>query len=456
MYPMIGETFLDPTVLEQIVVFLTPCRVFAVEQVSTAAREVLKHSSVWNADGPMATVLREHILGVQKILEKRAHLRASPYQYVVASTFNIFALKGVLPSAGAKGTVKFLQAVAYRTSSEFNAFSETSEQLASLNEVLSKIDLWILCGLCDDGDEEDTGGQSELDTEGRYEVAMEEETLEEEYEEEFEEESQNMDGQSQGGATMEEGLEAHHHSRTEFMEAVPTAEVQSMMPAKEEEYAEALKRSEADALVQEQRELHEAIVLSKAEAFREMPNDMLLLRLTTCSNKITRVLHDYHGLAPCFDCVVHAGCEISPGWAHGAILMVPLRQSEVPSHWPELQPYHIAAFRKDMEHIKMALQSMSKRQGCPKLNEDRHTKIGRTKTSSDAATAGGSARSNVSDEEDDFSMDVGSYEVIIENTFYSVRSVGESRASLSSAPGGGADDPEPRNPRNSMSTGHWS
>lgn len=186
-----------------------------------------------------------------------------------------------------------------------------------------------------------------------------------------------------------------------------------------------------------------AIVRSKVDAMEDHEDDVVVSRLTMCSGRIKQALLSSPHVDDCIKHVLSADCEISPTWANGALLLVPLTSEMLREEGYELREFNIVHYRKDLAVIKEALSSIPKRQDRPHIkNDERRAERAR----SDAATAGGNSPpppsvdhteelvmqqdgSRLTDQDYPF----GSYEVVIVNTFYTVRSVGGSSSSTKQA-----------------------
>eukprot|EP00419_Tripos_fusus_P045502 CAMPEP_0172820302 /NCGR_PEP_ID=MMETSP1075-20121228/15176_1 /TAXON_ID=2916 /ORGANISM="Ceratium fusus, Strain PA161109" /LENGTH=465 /DNA_ID=CAMNT_0013660949 /DNA_START=39 /DNA_END=1436 /DNA_ORIENTATION=- len=204
---------------------------------------------------------------------------------------------------------------------------------------------------------------------------------------------------------------------------------------------EVLHRSIQDALQQEQEHLTEAMLRSKVDAMAEHEDDVVVSRLTDCSQWIQQALLRSAHLDDCLKHVLTAGCEISPEWANGALLLVPLSVETLREEGYELRKFNIVHYRRDLTLIKQALSSIPKRQDRPRVKDERHAGV-----ESVAATVGGGSSPLPNDEHNEelvMQQDGNrlvdeetlccSYEVVVENTFYTVRSVCDSNSSMKQA-----------------------
>lgn len=99
-------------------------------------------------------------------------------------------------------------------------------------------------------------------------------------------------------------------------------------------------------------------------------DDVLVLRLTRMarSAEVTAILLGSDVLEECRQRMTAAGYDITPQWAGGAKLFVPLEQEQVEAI-VTLQHFHIVAYSSDVERIKQALSTMSCRTR-PKLVQE--------------------------------------------------------------------------------------
>merc|ERR1712032_905990 len=99
-------------------------------------------------------------------------------------------------------------------------------------------------------------------------------------------------------------------------------------------------------------------------------DDVVVLRLTRMarSAEVTAVLLGSQVLEECRQRMAAAGYDITPSWAGGAKVFVPLEQEYVEASIT-LQHFHIVAYSCDVERIKQALSAMSCRTR-PKLVQD--------------------------------------------------------------------------------------
>lgn len=142
-------------------------------------------------------------------------------------------------------------------------------------------------------------------------------------------------------------------------------------------------------------------------------NRCQILRLSGCSAEIASTLREADCLAHCCARFDDASPEFEPQpeWAHGALLLVPVKPQEVEEAELELRAHHIIALQGDKECVYEALSTIPKRHKRPKMTEDRQGSV--------AATDGSNGDRN--DVEDQVHNARGSFEVV-EKTFVTVRS----------------------------------
>ncbi|CAE8627473.1 unnamed protein product [Polarella glacialis] len=120
--------------------------------------------------------------------------------------------------------------------------------------------------------------------------------------------------------------------------------------------AAAMQQSEAEALSQEQQEVHKAMLLSKAETFSN--DHVVLWRLAKCSARVADALSTSDELSACHDGVREAGCELTPSWAGGAVLLVPLTLELYEELGLKFAPYHVLSLSSGRERLEAALRSV--------------------------------------------------------------------------------------------------
>ena len=144
--------------------------------------------------------------------------------------------------------------------------------------------------------------------------------------------------------------------------------------------------STVEASLREQEHLTEAILRSKIEATPHHGDEVVVSRLTNCSENIFQTLFESDNLIPCISRVVEAECEVQPKWANGAVLLAPLMHEDLSGKDIELRNFHVVHYRRDVTLIKQALAKIPKRQDRPKENEERDAKISRKGGMSDVVS----------------------------------------------------------------------
>jgi hypothetical protein len=163
------------------------------------------------------------------------------------------------------------------------------------------------------------------------------------------------------------------------------------------------------------------VMRSKSEA---VCNKYEVSRLSGCSAEIAHLLLNSDHLTHCRARVAMAGpeFELQPQWANGALLLVPVTAQEIENEGLHLRAHHIVAMQEDQKHIKEALAGMPRSRKRPKLFDDR-------RPSFSAAASDGSDH-KLQDEVDQLGQEAtGCFEVVVEKTFVTVRSVHSSTSS---------------------------
>mmetsp|Transcript_28386 Transcript_28386/g.50489 ORF Transcript_28386/g.50489 Transcript_28386/m.50489 type:complete len:632 (+) Transcript_28386:78-1973(+) len=147
-----------------------------------------------------------------------------------------------------------------------------------------------------------------------------------------------------------------------------------------------------DAAERGNADLAQAIMLSKSE----MPpsgiplsrDGVVIMRLTrkARSREVIALLTESPLLSHCHQRVKDAGCSMSPTWANGAKLFVPLTEEQVQESGKQLTNHHIVALADDVESIKGALRHI-KGKDRPKISFGEHKQANRAEESHAAASA---------------------------------------------------------------------
>lgn len=122
---------------------------------------------------------------------------------------------------------------------------------------------------------------------------------------------------------------------------------------------QALRRSEEEDLQREGRDVQEALLRSKADAWSAI--GVTLLRLTFHSPDITALLLGSCALADCRARVESAGCEVRPAWANGALLFIPVTEDQTAEADLQLKSHNILMLTSDVQHVQQALAQLPRR-----------------------------------------------------------------------------------------------
>jgi len=132
---------------------------------------------------------------------------------------------------------------------------------------------------------------------------------------------------------------------------------------------QALQLSEKDAEQQEQADVVEAVMRSNAEVRNS--DGVQIVRLTSHSPYIKSHLLKSTFLQACFDYVRNADCEVSPSWANGALLLVPLSQEMLVEAGLELKAHNLVLLSSDKDLVMQALAELPKRKR-PNVKPEHH------------------------------------------------------------------------------------
>lgn len=106
-------------------------------------------------------------------------------------------------------------------------------------------------------------------------------------------------------------------------------------------------------------EVHEALAANRNDTTHVF--GCIVLRLTHHSPEIHKKILEASCLSRSVEVVREAGCDVSPSWANGALLLVPMTRGLVAEERINLKPYHIVARGCDMKAIKDALSELPAR-----------------------------------------------------------------------------------------------
>merc|ERR1712151_173135 len=122
------------------------------------------------------------------------------------------------------------------------------------------------------------------------------------------------------------------------------------------ELEEAMRQSQEAALQQEQEQVTEAVLRSKASGMPLSGDDVTVFRLTSFSKQVGETLRTSSELATCRQRVEAAGCEVHPSFAP-ATFLVPVTAEQYIELSLSLQVHHILALRVDKTQIIEALRA---------------------------------------------------------------------------------------------------
>merc|ERR1719336_3037491 len=119
------------------------------------------------------------------------------------------------------------------------------------------------------------------------------------------------------------------------------------------EMKEALLQSEEEDLQRETRDLHEALLRSKADAWSA--DGVVLSRLSFHTPDIASSLLNSDALTTCLARVTTAGCEVHPAWANGALLLVPVTEEQITEAGIQLRAHNIMMLNSDVQLVEQTL-----------------------------------------------------------------------------------------------------
>ena len=125
----------------------------------------------------------------------------------------------------------------------------------------------------------------------------------------------------------------------------------------------------AAALQRESAEVQEALLRSKADP--RSPDGVLVTRLTFHTPEIAARILAHDAVAECVEKVADAGCDVQPKWACGAILLVPLTNTQLCEAGVQLKAHNIVVLQAELGRVEEALRSLPRRKR-PMLNPECH------------------------------------------------------------------------------------
>jgi hypothetical protein len=208
--------------------------------------------------------------------------------------------------------------------------------------------------------------------------------------------------------------------------------------------------SEHDAIQLEQAHLQEALLHSKAEARNS--DGVTIVRLTFHSPQVKQHLISSEALGHLVTRVREAGCKVSPGWAQGALLLVPMTEEQAMEAELVLSAHNIVLLSSDVQLVGKVLKEMPRRsrhgaEVRPEHNADKSTAEMVSPDRSNFGSQSDPARSSPSSSRN------GSFEsvLVVERTFLSFPlrqfELSESSDVVKSAPADPASIREHTNPR---------
>jgi len=129
-------------------------------------------------------------------------------------------------------------------------------------------------------------------------------------------------------------------------------------------FGEAIERSLAEAVDQENSDLAKAMVRSKAEAPAISSGDgVVMLRLDRRARavEVASALLEAPALAMCRARVVEAGCELQPDWAGGAWLLLPMTKEIYEEIGLQTCSVHLLMLSQDEAAVRQALKTVPKK-----------------------------------------------------------------------------------------------
>jgi len=253
-----------------------------------------------------------------------------------------------------------------------------------------------------------------------------------------------------GDMTREQVIDAIHTEVFASTTVVPSV-------VREDANMTAEKLSEEETLQQENAQIAAAILRSRIEAPSLNADNVVILRLSRHSQQVTETFLKAPELEGCRMRLRESGCEMSPSWANGAKLLVPLTEDQLDEARFDDAPvalkcHHVIVLQFEVELVRAALSTIPKRER-PNLRTDSNVTQTGTNLEEDVECGRCSGMHGVPDviaEESvacEGAMDV---EIVVEATFLTVlipKDVSERSEMIESAPCGNGDSPQPANPR---------
>lgn len=225
---------------------------------------------------------------------------------------------------------------------------------------------------------------------------------------------------------------------------------------KDSSLQDALSESRVAADEQENAYIAEAIQSSKLDAIVLSPEDVVVFRISRTSKEILD--HLENELVDLKLRVLESGCHVRPDWANGALLLIPLTQSQVEESTVQLRAHHIVACRNEFDSVEKALHRFPKRKGRPQIKVEtyvfcstgiRECDVGKPLEATSALDVATKSSCTVPREAHGLDEHEDEIEIIVERTFihFQHSAVSEISAYAASAPCSGQHSKEPKNPR---------
>lgn len=117
---------------------------------------------------------------------------------------------------------------------------------------------------------------------------------------------------------------------------------------------------DSDPLQQEQADLQEALLKSKADCATLNADGIVVATLDRQSQSaaVRTAIATHEALESCRQRVAQAGCELQPAWAGGAWVLIPLTQEAFSEANITITAHDVVMLRSDVEAVKAALRSI--------------------------------------------------------------------------------------------------
>jgi len=142
---------------------------------------------------------------------------------------------------------------------------------------------------------------------------------------------------------------------------MPHSDSTGVVLSKDEGFGQAVEESLAEAVDQENSDIAEAMMRSKADAPVVSSGDgVIMLRLDrrARAQEVTDALLEAPALAACRARVEEAGCELQPEWAGGAWLLLPMTKEMYEETGLRTGPKHLLMLSQDEVAVRHALKTV--------------------------------------------------------------------------------------------------